>query len=150
MMGPTVSEGAAVTIAAVRRVARGPAIGKAVQEGCGTAWNAIRAQGLKGGRNVAIYWDDAVTLDVGVEMPAGFAPTADVRAATTPGGRVVTVTHFGPYQSLGAAHDAIWKWSRDTGRKLAGPRWEVYGHWQPEWNSDPSQIRTDVFYLISP
>jgi hypothetical protein len=31
---------------------------------------------------------------------------------------------------------------------LAGPNWEVYGHWQDEWNSDPSKIRTDVFYLL--
>ena len=27
---------------------------------------------------------------------------------------------------------------------LAGPNWEVYGH----WHDDPSQLRTDVFYLL--
>jgi hypothetical protein len=26
----------------------------------------------------------------------------------------------------------------------------IYGHWQPEWNADPSRIRTDVFYLVAP
>ena len=31
---------------------------------------------------------------------------------------------------------------------LAGPNWEIYGHWVDEWNRDPSKIRTDVFYLI--
>jgi hypothetical protein len=31
---------------------------------------------------------------------------------------------------------------------LAGPNWEVYGHWKDEWNSDPSKICTDVFYLV--
>jgi hypothetical protein len=31
---------------------------------------------------------------------------------------------------------------------LAGPNWEVYGHWTDEWNSDPAKIRTDVFYLL--
>ena len=33
--------------------------------------------------------------------------------------------------------------------RLAGPSWEIYGHWLPEWNADPSRIRTDVFYLLS-
>lgn len=28
------------------------------------------------------------------------------------------------------------------------PNWEVYGHWQDRWRDDPSQIRTDVFYLL--
>jgi hypothetical protein len=32
---------------------------------------------------------------------------------------------------------------------LAGPQWEIYGHWLPEWNKDPSQIRTDVYYLLA-
>jgi hypothetical protein len=25
---------------------------------------------------------------------------------------------------------------------------EIKGHWQDAWNNDPSQIRTDVFYLL--
>jgi effector-binding domain-containing protein len=36
-----------------------------------------------------------------------------------------------------------------NGYRLTGPSWEIYGHWQPEWNSDPSQIRTDVFYQVT-
>jgi hypothetical protein len=32
---------------------------------------------------------------------------------------------------------------------IAGPNWEVYGHWQPEWDADPSLIRTDVFYQVT-
>jgi hypothetical protein len=26
---------------------------------------------------------------------------------------------------------------------------EIYGHWENEWNADPSRIRTDVYYLLS-
>jgi hypothetical protein len=37
---------------------------------------------------------------------------------------------------------------RDNGYALAGPNWEVYGHWKDEWNSDPTKICTDVFYLL--
>lgn len=51
---------------------------------------------------------------------------------------------------LHVAHDAIWEWSRANARRLSGPRWEIYGHWQQEWNSNPSLIRTDVYYLLRP
>jgi hypothetical protein len=43
------------------------------------------------------------------------------------------------------AHDAIRQWCRDNERQIAGPNWEVYGH----WSDDPDQRRTDVFYLLS-
>ena len=146
----SVTEPAPIALAAVRRRARGPALGKVVQEGCGDVWRALRAQGLKGGRNVALYWDGEINVDVGVEMPDAFEPTADVRAVSTPAGLVATITHVGPYPTLGAAHDAIQAWAKQSGRTLAGPRWEIYGHWQPEWNDDPSRIQTDVSYLIAP
>ena len=34
------------------------------------------------------------------------------------------------------------------GHTLAGPNWEIYGHWVDEWNRDPTKIRTEVFYLL--
>ena len=69
--------------------------------------------------------------------------------STTPAGEVATVTHFGPYAHLGDAHAAIRKWCAANQRTAAGPNWEVYGHWLPEWNEDASRIRTDVFYLLT-
>jgi effector-binding domain-containing protein len=39
-------------------------------------------------------------------------------------------------------------WCRDNGYTLAGPSWEIYGHWRDELHSDPSKIRTDVYYLL--
>jgi effector-binding domain-containing protein len=69
--------------------------------------------------------------------------------SATPAGAVASATHFGPYGGLGAAHDAVRTWCRENHHQLAGPSWEIYGHWQPEWNDDPSRIRTDVFYLLS-
>jgi len=60
------------------------------------------------------------------------------------------VVHFGPYQQLGVAHQAIRDWCSGHNLQLAGPNWEIYGHWQDDWNADPSQIRTDVFYQLAP
>ena len=123
---------------------------RAVPECCGRVWSTLRAQGLRGGRHVALYWDDAIRLEAGVELLAPFAEQDGVVRSATPSGRTAVVEHFGPYSSLGAAHQAIRAWATEIGHRLAGPRWEIYGHWQDAWNSDPSQIRTDVCYLLGP
>lgn len=136
-------------IAVVRRRAARPQLGAVVQDACGAVWNVIRAQQVSGaGRHLAIYWDDAIHLDVGVELETPWPGHGDVQGATLPTGQTATATHFGPYQQLGAAHRAIQDWCAAEGRALAGPNWEVYGHWQSAWNHDPSQIRTDVYYLL--
>jgi effector-binding domain-containing protein len=70
-----------------------------------------------------------------------------VRSAT-PAGKVASVAHFGPYGSLGRAHDAVREWCSANRQTLAGPSWEIYDHWQPEWDHAPSLIRTDVFYQV--
>ena len=63
---------------------------------------------------------------------------------------MATVAHFGPYAGLGAAHDALRRWCESQHRTLAGPSWEIYGHWQANWNADPSLIRTDLYYQLRP
>ncbi len=130
-----------------RRVARSD-LSKAVIDGCGTAWNALRAQHVAAGRNIAIYFDDAITVEAGVELQGPFVGHDAVIRSETPAGTVATTVHFGPYDQLDAAHSAIRQWSRDRGWTLAGPNWEIYGHWVEAWAKDPSQIRTDVFYLL--
>lgn len=139
-------------LAVVRRRARSEQLSKVVPECCGIVWGVVRAQQLKGaGRNVALYRDcrdGLIDLEVGVELDTPFAGQGEVIASTTPSGPAATTTHLGPYGRLHLAHDAILAWCRDHGQTLAGPSWEVYGHWKEEWNSDPSLIRTDVFYLL--
>ena len=136
-------------LAVVRRQASWQDAGKVIQEACGTVWNVVRAQRIAGpGRHVAIYWDDAINLEVGVELAAPFAGHGEVIGSATPAGLVATTVHFGPYQHRAAAHQAIRQWCAEHGHTPAGPRWEIYGHWLDEWNNDPSKIRTDIFYLL--
>jgi effector-binding domain-containing protein len=87
---------------------------------------------------------------VGVELLGPFVEDGNVVRSATPAGSIASTTHFDPYGGLGAAHDAVrqWEWCTANNRRLAGPNWEIYGHWLPEWNADPSQIRTDVCYLL--
>lgn len=141
---------ASIPVAVIRRQVRAAELSKVVPECCGLVWNELRTQHVSAGRHVAIYWNGDIRLEVGVELGAPFTETAAVVRSATPGGRVAFVSHTGPYHRLGAAHDAIQHWCAANGHRLAGPSWEIYGHWQPEWNDDPELIRTDVFYQIAP
>ena len=137
-------------LAVVRRRAQPQELSKVVPEACGTVWNVVRAQQVPGaGRHVAVYLDGAINLEVGVELAAPFAGHGEVVGSGTPAGPAATTTHHGSYARLGDAHDAVRRWCAAAGHTPAGPCWEVYGHWQDEWNHDPSKIATDVYYLLA-
>jgi effector-binding domain-containing protein len=140
---------ASISLAVIRSQVLASDLSRVVPEGCGQVWEFLRAQGIKGGRHVAVYWDTSIRLEVGVEMSGSFSEGGNVIRSATPAGVVATATHYGPYKGLGSAHAAIHQWCQSHGYQLAGPKWEIYGHWQTKWNDDPSQIRTDVCYLLS-
>jgi effector-binding domain-containing protein len=139
-----------IPLAVIRRQASPSELSRVVPDCCGLVWNAVRSQQAKAGRNVAVYWDGTIRLEVGVELLGPFTEHGEVVLSATPTGAVASATHIGAYSGLGAAHEAVRQWCRTNNHSLAGPNWEIYGHWQPEWNTDPSQIRTDVYYLLAP
>jgi effector-binding domain-containing protein len=139
-----------VPLAVVRRQASQAELAGLVPACCGLVWEAVRSQRVKAGRHVALYRDASIRLEVGVELHGPFTDDGEVVASATPAGTVATTTHVGPYGGLGAAHDAIARWCEANGRRLAGPSWEIYGHWRREWDTDPAAIRTDVYYLLAP
>src|SRR2546423_7942876 len=100
------------------------------------------------GQNIFVYrGPDAsdVEIEFGVGTTKRFSPIGAVTYSETPGGSVATTTHWGEYSQLGGAYAAVVSWCKEHGRVLAGPRWEVYGH----WNDDPAQRRTDIYMLLS-
>src|SRR4051812_43810711 len=136
-------------LAVVRRRAGSRELSKVVPDACGTVWSVVRSQQVTGaGRHVAVYLDDQINLEVGVELDTLFAGSGEVVGSATPPGLVATTTHYGPYGLLHQAHDAIHVWCEKNGHAFAGPSWEIYGHWKDEWNSDPSKIITDIYYLL--
>jgi effector-binding domain-containing protein len=141
-----------VPVAVIRRVARQSELSRVVPECCGLVWNALKAQQAKGGRHVAIYragdGPGSLRVEIGAELLGEFVESGDVVQSATPAGTVAWTTHLGPYGGLGGANEAIKQWVKANNRQIAGPSWEIYGHWLPEWNNDPSQIRTDVFWLL--
>jgi effector-binding domain-containing protein len=138
-----------VPLAVIRRQARQSELPRLVPELCGAVWDAVKAQQAKGGRHVAIYWDASMRIEVGVELLGSFTESSEVVRSATPAGLVAWTTHVGPYGGLMAANEAIKHFCRANHHGLAGPSWEIYGHWQPEWNANPALIRTDVFWLVS-
>jgi effector-binding domain-containing protein len=116
-----------------------------IPQGCGEVWNYMRSAQLpRPGRNMALYLDCGINYECGVEVFQPFVGNDRVVCSSTPAGTVVTTAHWGPYQRLGDAHQAIGNWFAARGLSTAVVNWEIYGH----WTDDPSQLRTDIFYLL--
>ena len=109
---------------------------------------AAAVQGAESGeprwQNVMLYKDDVPNVEVGVLGSGAYEQTASVVASALPGGPAAATTHRGPYAGLDAAHRRVRDWCAAHGRALAGPRWEIYGHWR----DDPDELETEVYYLL--
>ena len=118
--------------------------------------NQVYAAGRDGtalldGQNIFVYRpipgsSGEVDVEFGVGVKAPFSASGAVAYSELPTGAAATTTHWGDYARLGEAHAAVIAWCRAQQRDLAGPRWEIYGH----WTDDPSRLRTDVYYLLAP
>jgi len=81
------------------------------------------------GRNVMLYRDDVPNVEVGVLVRGAFTPAGRVTRSALPAGEVVTVTHHGPYDRLGEAHEAVLRHIAEHGLETTRTRWEIYGPW---------------------
>jgi effector-binding domain-containing protein len=119
-------------------------------------WQFLRAnpQVKHDGLNVFLYYDEndkdllgtdhAMPIEAGVKVAAPFAGAGNVVCSATPSGTVASVVHIGPYQKLSEAHSAVRNSCKENNHRVAGPNWEIYGH----WSDDPNKLRTDVFFLL--
>jgi effector-binding domain-containing protein len=108
-------------------------------------WEAVRGHELiRPGRNVMLYKDDVPNVEIGVEAAAAFPPIGRVVSSALPAGRVLTATHRGPFDEVGAAHEAVVRACDERGLRRRGPRWEIYGHWDER---DP-RPEVEVYYLV--
>jgi effector-binding domain-containing protein len=135
-------------VAAARQRTTFAAISREIRVLLNDPWAFVRAQpGLwTDGHNVAIYRDMANggSIEVGIQVVRPFEETDLVVCSSTPGGTVARTAHYGPYDQLRAAHEAVTAWCREHGHQTALPFWEIYG----DWDDDPAKVRTDVLYLL--
>ena len=123
-------------------------LSKFVPAACGEVWAFVRSAGLpRPGRHTSLYLEEGI-VEVGAEVSESFVGNDRVVYSRLPSGRVATTTHFGPYGRLGEAHAEIRRWCAEHGHRRSGVCWEIYGHWDESWNTDPAKIRTDVFHLL--
>jgi hypothetical protein len=112
--------------AIVRRGASMAQLPKVIPEACGIVWNLTKARGIKGGRHVAVYLDDEMNLEIGVEVESPIQGDEELIASSLPAGRVASTVHFGPYPKLGAAHQAMVQGARAcAGRAMLGGVWAL-------------------------
>src|SRR4051794_8236061 len=120
-------------LAVVRLRAAQAELSKVIPQACGKVWDLTKKLGITGaGRLVAVYLNCEIDLEVGVELPQPIADGGGLFASALPAGKVATAIHMGPYPQLKQAHDAIHQWCSAQGQQLAGPSWEIYGHWLTE------------------
>ncbi len=86
---------------------------------------------------------DDVELEAGLPVSETLPAAERVQAGELPGGEAVVTMHFGPYEQLPAAGEALNAWLKQNGRAAAGPNWEVY--WtDPSKVKNPKEWKTEV------
>lgn len=95
-------------------------------------------------QNVMLYKDDVPNVEVGVLASGPYVERENVISSWLPSGTAAATTLRGPYAGLDAAHRVVRAWCAAHGRDLAGPRWEIYGHWR----ADPDELETEIYYLL--
>ena len=111
-------------------------------------YEAAAGRKVLDGQNVVLYGGSLPVLDVtaGVGLTGPFEPSGGLVLVETPAGEAAHAVHWGAYAGLSRAHQAVMAWCAANHRRLAGPSWEVYGH----WSDDPATLRTDVYWLLLP
>jgi len=138
-------------IAAVRSTVRVGEVGRAWKPALDQVWAFLHENREPAhGHNLFLYHhpaqrDQPMEVDFGVEVSERFEPVGNVRCVETPAGEVARTVHRGPYDQLGAAHEAIHTWCAAHGRKIGQASWETYG----DTTEDPADQETTITYLLA-
>lgn len=69
---------------------------------------------------------ETIRAEVGFPYAGKLAPEPPFRLIELPGGRRVTTTHVGPYETISAAWEQTQVWMGERGLVASGPPWECY------------------------
>jgi effector-binding domain-containing protein len=136
-----------LVVKAVTRL--GPELPKAIRDALGPVYALLKARGLPiPGHNVVSYGvflpDGSIPIECGVLTSDPMVGGGVVVPSALPAGRVVLLSHLGPYHEMHRTYDAIASWCAANGVQPSGPAWEEYD----DWANDPATLRTDVYRLL--
>jgi effector-binding domain-containing protein len=132
-------------LAVVRRRASSQDLSAVIPKSLDVVYEFLKASNIQHlGINVVVYFDNQISMEIGVKVLSKFKSTELVQCSYTPSGVAAITVHFGDYSELSKAHKAVIAWCGRNNKSLNSISWEVYGH----WNDDPQKLRTDVHYLI--
>jgi effector-binding domain-containing protein len=90
-----------------------------------------------------LYLDHVPHVEVGVELTQPCPLTGRVVASSLPAGTVAKAVHWGTYDGLGGAHDAVKRWARERDGRAPGRGGRCTGR-----TDDPAEVWTEVYYLL--
>lgn len=97
----------------------------------------------------AIYYtEDMQNLDIEFGFPVSrrLAGRSDIQASETPGGKVATCLHTGPYSELEPAYNALSQWIKDNGYESTGVAYEMYLNDADQ--TPPQELKTQIAFLL--
>jgi effector-binding domain-containing protein len=103
----------------------------------------LRAEGPPFARYA--FHEDVVHVEAGFPVLAPVAGSGRITASRLPGGTAAVTTHFGRYEDLALAYQAVSDWFGERGLEAAGPHWEVY-YTNPSAQPDTATWSTDLVW----
>jgi effector-binding domain-containing protein len=91
---------------------------------------------------------DTVQAVVGFPVAGAITADGEVKPFELPGGRVVSGTHVGPYETLAQTYEQLMAWTEAEGLTLAEGMWECYLS-DPSAEPDPSTWRTLILWPLA-
>jgi effector-binding domain-containing protein len=80
--------------------------------------------------------------------PLSECDAGEAGGSELPGGRAVTATHEGPYETLPGIYDRIREWMSQQGHTAGDGPWESYVD-DPDDVEDVARVRTDVYWPLA-
>jgi effector-binding domain-containing protein len=91
----------------------------------------------------AYYNMDMENMDVETGFPVNhpMEGAGEIKPSHTPGGKLATCLHIGPYSELGSGYDALMQWIKENNLTAAGPAYEFY-------LNDPQFVAPDLLETL--
>ncbi|MBN1588700.1 MAG: GyrI-like domain-containing protein [Pirellulales bacterium] len=97
----------------------------------------------------AVYYNmDMQDLDIEFGFPVlkCLGGRGDIRPGETPGGRVATCLHVGPYSDVEPAYNALMQWIKNNGHEMTGVAYERYLN-DPD-HTPPEELMTQIAMML--